>query len=198
MRITFLRHGHAAHNQGKDEHGDVAYTWEIYRDALLTEKGRRQARAVSLPVKPDRVYSSPLRRCIQTVREFLPEMRIYLHDGLIERQCDHPCNKRSSIETIADSSHNLDTSRLCSNPSHAHEDEHTVHKRFQSALYEIVKESEVAGAEHILIVTHWDLLRIVFQRKLDNCETMALQNIVLNDILSSHSTPNKGFLETLI
>jgi broad specificity phosphatase PhoE len=176
MRITFLRHGHAAHNQGNDEHGEVAYTWEIYRDALLTEKGRRQARAVSLPVKPDRVYSSPLRRCIQTVREFLPEMRIYLHDGLIERQCDHPCNKRSSIETIADTSHNLDINRLCSNPSHAHEDEHTVHKRFQSALYEIVKESEAAGAEHILIVTHWDLLRIVFQRKLDNCETYCLES----------------------
>lgn len=189
MRITFLRHGHAAHNQGKDDHGDVAYTWEIYKDALLTEKGKTQARAVSLPLKPDRVYSSPLRRCIQTVREFLPDMRIYLHDGFIERQCDHPCNRRSSIETIEKTSHNLDTSRLCSKPSYAQEDAYAVQRRFQSALYEIVKESESAGAQHILIVTHWDLLRIMFQRNLDNCETMALQNTVLNDILSSHSTP---------
>ncbi len=174
MRITFLRHGHAAHNQGKDDHGDIAYTWEIYKDALLTEKGRRQARAVSLPVKPDRVYSSPLRRCIQTVREFLPDTRIHVHDGLIERQCDHPCNRRSSIETIAKTSHNLDMSRVCSNHSHAHEDAHAVQRRFQSALYEIVKESEEAKATHILIVTHWDLLRIMFQRNLDNCETYCL------------------------
>ena len=172
----FLRHAHAEHNAASDEHGEIAYTWEKYADALLTEKGKYQARNVVLPVKPDRVYSSPLRRCIQTIREFIPEDRIYLRDGLIERQCDHPCNRRSDIKTIQKTSHNIDFSRLQAEIIVLEEeDDDALVTRAKTTLEEIVRDAENAKASNILIVTHWDYMRTLFDKNLSNCEVYCVE-----------------------
>jgi broad specificity phosphatase PhoE len=176
MRIVFLRHAHAAHNAANDLYGhDGVYESEEYRDALLSDKGHAQAARTVLPHQPQRIYSSPLRRCIQTVRGFAPHTPIILEDGLIERQCNHPCNRRSSLSTIEATAANLDTSRLL----HAamkvvHETDEMFIRRVKKALYEIVTESQRNGYETILVVTHWDLMRTVFGVIVDNCETYTI------------------------
>lgn len=173
MRVIFLRHAHAAHNAAHDLYGhNGVYESEEYRDALLSDKGHVQAARTVLPHQPQRIYSSPLRRCIQTVRGFMPIAPIILEDGLIERQCNHPCNRRSSLSTIEATSTHLDTSRLVDVPIHVvHETDETFIRRVRKSLHEIVAESERHGYETILIVTHWDVMRTVFKIIVGNCET---------------------------
>lgn len=176
MRITFLRHGHAQHNEAHEIHGDVVYTWNIFHDALLTDKGREQARGVSFSHIPDRVYSSPLRRCIQTARGACPDALIHVHDGLLERQCDHPCNRKSNLSTIIQVSYNLNVSHVSDALSHIeNESDDELRSRARQTVYEILCES--AGLSHVLIVTHWDYLRMLFGKEFANCETYSLEDV---------------------
>ena len=69
MKIYFIRHGHADHNAAFDEQQNTdVYASHKYRHSGLTSKGIGQIEAVKLPEKPQRVYCSPLKRCIQTAR----------------------------------------------------------------------------------------------------------------------------------
>jgi broad specificity phosphatase PhoE len=183
MRITFLRHGHAEHNEAHETHGDIVYTWNIFHDALLTEKGLDQASHVVLSHSPDRVYSSPLRRCIQTARGACPDGFIHVHDGLIERQCDHPCNRKSNISTILQVSYNLDISHVSDSlPYIDNESDCELRNRARKTIYEILCES--ADASHVLIVTHWDFLRMLLGKELENCEMYVLENVGPHDFHS--------------
>ena len=109
MKIYFIRHGHAEHNAAYDlsQNKDVYRSFD-HKDSHLTEKGIQQIKDVELPVKMprkmDRVYSSPLTRCIQTARILVGEKTIlYLHDGLLETQGPYPCNWRPDINTLQNS-----------------------------------------------------------------------------------------------
>lgn len=176
MRVTFLRHGHAEHNEAHESHGDIVYTWNIFQDALLTDKGREQASQVSFSHVPDRVYSSPLRRCIQTARGILPHSLIHVHDGLIERQCDHPCNRKSDLSAILQVCYNLDVSRVSDTLPHIdNESDSELRRRARKVMYEILSESNEHS--HILIVTHWDFLRMLLGKEFGNCETYDLEDV---------------------
>jgi broad specificity phosphatase PhoE len=105
INLYFVRHGYATHNEGYDLYGEIAYFDEKYRDSLLTIKGKEQAdnlQTVFQNIKIDLVYSSPLRRCIETMERALPTYNdiVYLDDRLIEALCEHPCNKRHDKEEI--------------------------------------------------------------------------------------------------
>lgn len=178
MRVTFLRHGHAQHNEAHEIHGDIVYTWNIFNDALLTEKGREQASRLVLPRIPDRVYSSPLRRCIQTARGACPDALIRVHDGLMERQCGHPCNRKSDISTILQVSYNLDVTNVQEFfPEEENESDWELRDRALHAVYHILSESEEAGDTDVLIVSHWDFLRILVGKQFANCETYDLVSV---------------------
>ena len=100
ITIYFVRHGHAAHNAAAEIYGDYAYHDKLYTDAHLTEKGVLQATNLQYFFKknnPDIVFSSPLKRCLQTLDHALVDFDNYIHvdDRLIERLGEHPCNLRS-------------------------------------------------------------------------------------------------------
>lgn len=174
MKVCFLRHAQATHNAAALEHGECAYeSWE-YQDALLTPHGHAQAAAIQLPFKPDRVYSSPLRRCIQTARAAAPSAIIHLYDGLIERQGQHPCNVRADKHFISafDSSLNSDTlNDVYVHPFHHRETDEEVRVRATSALTRIYEDAAHAGASQILVVTHWDVLKVLFDVDVKNAHT---------------------------
>jgi len=107
ITLYFVRHGQALHNIAAELFGDYAYFDSIYRDAELTEKGIAQAKGLQLFFKrnpPDLIYSSSLRRCLQTLDNSLininSSLDIIVDDRLIERCGQHPCNKRSDKQEL--------------------------------------------------------------------------------------------------
>lgn len=172
MKIYFIRHGHADHNAAFDEQQTKeVYASHKYRHSGLTEKGIGQIEAVQLPEKPDRVYCSPLKRCIQTARIiFGDEEVLYLHDGLLETQGPFPCNWRDWYETFAQSKdainiYHLDDAYV---PSPVEETMEAVKVRAEACLETIKKEA--GHLNSIAIVTHNDWLESIFDRKFFNGE----------------------------
>ena len=178
MKIYLIRHGHADHNAAFDEQQTTdVYSSHAYRHSALTTKGIGQIEAVKLPQKPQRVYCSPLKRCIQTARIiFGNDELLYLHDGLLETQGPFPCNWRDFYETFAESKdavniYHLDDTYV---PSQVQEEMEDVKRRAELCLETIKKET--VHLDSIAIVTHNDWLESIFGRKFSNGEVYCLEN----------------------
>jgi broad specificity phosphatase PhoE len=178
MKIYLIRHGHADHNAAFDEQQTTdVYSSHAYRHSALTTKGIGQIEAVKLPQKPQRVYCSPLKRCIQTARIiFGNDELLYLHDGLLETQGPFPCNWRDFYETFAESKdavniYHLDDTYV---PSQVQEEMEDVKRRAELCLETIKKET--GHLDSIAIVTHNDWLESIFGRKFSNGEVYCLEN----------------------
>jgi alpha-ribazole phosphatase len=172
MKIYFIRHGHADHNAAFDEQQTTdVYSSHAYRHSALTTKGIGQIEAVNLPEKPQRVYCSPLKRCIQTARIiFGDDELLYLHDGLLETQGPFPCNWRDFYETFAESKDAVNIYHLSDTyvPSQVQEEMEDVKRRAELCLETIKKET--VHLDSIAIVTHNDWLESIFGRKFLNGE----------------------------
>jgi len=177
MKIYFIRHGHSDHNAAFDEQQSKdVYSSHAYKHSALTTKGIGQIEAVKLPEKPQRVYCSPLKRCIQTARIiFGDDQLLYLHDGLLETQGPFPCNWRDFYETFAQSPDRLNIYHLDYSyvPSQTEEDMEHVKLRAEMCLETIKKESE--HLDSIAVVTHNDWLESIFGRKFSNGEVFPLE-----------------------
>lgn len=182
MKVYFIRHGHADHNAAYDiSQNKNVYRSFDYKDSNLTEKGVQQIKDIELPVKMprkmDRVYSSPLTRCIQTARILVGEKTIlHLHDGLMETQGPFPCNWRPDINALQNSlsyyilkdvekEYKPYTKYYLTNISETHEE---IKKRALDTLEQIKKECY--DLDNILIVTHNDWLESLFKRPFKNGE----------------------------
>jgi alpha-ribazole phosphatase len=177
MKIYFIRHGHAEHNAAFDEQQTTdVYSSHAYRHSALTTKGIGQIEAVKLADKPQRVYCSPLKRCIQTARiVFGNDELLYLHDGLLETQGPFPCNWRDFYETFAESKdavniYHLDDTYV---PSQVEEEMEDVKRRAELCLETIKKET--VHLDSIAIVTHNDWLQSIFGRKFSNGEVLCVK-----------------------
>ena len=176
MRVCFLRHAQAEHNAATLRLGSVACESWDYKDALLTPLGHAQAAAVILPFVPDHVYCSPLRRCIQTIRHALPTTPLILHDGLLERQGQHPCNVRDSKSNLVSFDEFLDFSLLPDEthnyayPFEIREPHDALKKRVMAAFEEIYVHAGAARATKILIVGHCDAFDSALGVRLKNTE----------------------------
>jgi len=155
MEIVFIRHGHAKHNEAFAIEGESAYFSEKYLNAPLTDLGEAQTKSVTVP-RVDRVYVSPLLRCIQTARNvFGSGELLYLHDGLLETQGQHPVNRRQPKTELFDYSPvNLDT--VADSYVFVPETSEDVKIRTAKTLRSIISLSE--GCKRIAIVTHHDWL----------------------------------------
>jgi broad specificity phosphatase PhoE len=177
MKIYFIRHGHADHNAAFDEQQNKdVYLSHTYRHSALTAKGIKQIEAVTLPELPQRVYCSPLKRCIQTARIIFGENELlYLHDGLIETQGPFPCNWRDWYETFTHIQEKLNIYHLSDTyvPSQVEEDMEDVKKRAEECLETIKNES--IHLNSIAIVTHNDWLESIFNRKFFNGEVYCIE-----------------------
>jgi broad specificity phosphatase PhoE len=166
MKIHFIRHGHAEHNEGFDIEGDSAYTSEKYRYSRLTEKGIEQIKSIIMPGPIQKHYISPLKRCIETARIiFGPKPTLYLYDGLMETQGPYPCNYRENYDTFIRILENFNLVNINQNyyPTKIHETKDAMKKRALKTLESIKKDA--TGLDNIVIITHNDWLESIFERK---------------------------------
>lgn len=173
MKIYFIRHGHAEHNAAFERHQTkTVYKSHEYRYSKLTEKGIQQAKGVSLPESVQRVYCSPLKRCMETARIIFGNEILHLHDGLLETQGPYPCNWRDSYHTFVDrcNVYHLDEDYV---PTKTKETKEAMKKRAELCL-ESIKE-ETRNLDAIAVVTHNDWLECIFDRSFSNCEVICME-----------------------
>jgi len=106
--FVFVRHAQGYHNLDGDKRGEQAYYDPIHVDAELTHIGILQARYNDLGNETfDAIYSSPMKRCIQTLLNIYPisnKLPVILDDRLIEQpQGTYLCNKRLEKDIIVQS-----------------------------------------------------------------------------------------------
>lgn len=177
MKVYFIRHGHSDHNAAFDVTQDKkVYRSFEYKESHLTEKGIQQLKSISIP-KIERVYSSPLIRCIETSRILIDEQTIlYLHDGLMETQGPYPCNWRQDFDTFMRSigRYNLKDIAVKYEPytkyylPNVSETKEELKQRATKTLNQIKEECK--HLHHIMIVSHNDWLESLFDRPFSNGE----------------------------
>lgn len=177
MKITFIRHGFAEHNQGFLDKGESAYSSLEYRGSRLTQLGHKQTLKIIAP-HADIVFVSPLTRCIETARNIFGYSEIlYLADGLMETQGPYPCNWREPKALIEIKYTNIDTDLLSPNYTIHPESETKSHlaERAEQTMDYIIHKSKKMRAKSIAIVTHNDWLEIIFGRKFENGELYTIE-----------------------
>ena len=97
--FVFIRHAQGYHNADGKIRGDLAYNDSKNIDAMLTEYGIKQAISNNLGNETfDEIYSSPMRRCKQTLLCIYPisqSLPVIVDDRLIEQpQGVHISDKR--------------------------------------------------------------------------------------------------------
>jgi broad specificity phosphatase PhoE len=176
MKIYFIRHGHAEHNQGFEIYGNQAYIFESYRYPSLTAKGIDEIKSISIDAPIQKIYSSPLKRCIETSRIiFGPKPILYLYDGLMETQGPYPCNYRENYDVFIRSIGNYNLLNIDDKyyPTKIHETKEELKKRALKTLESI--KADAIGLENIAIVTHSDWLESVLDRKFVNGEVFSVE-----------------------
>ena len=177
MRIFLIRHGHADHNEAFHKYGVEAYSDPAYRDSSLTELGHKQTIETKMCIDAplDRVYCSPLRRCIQTARNmFGPHRCLYLNDGLSESRGPYPCNDRLEFDEICAQFKNINVVSVSTENINMleKEDDAALKKRVNDCYTAICENARRSGFENIAIVTHHDWLEALIGRRFKNAEVV--------------------------
>ena len=183
MKLYYVRHGHSEHNEAFDKTQDImTYRSFSLKHSHLTEKGVQQIRDIVLPCKMDRVYSSPLIRCIETSKLLVDKKSfLYLHDGLMETQGPFPCNWRQDYEYFHKSldRYILKDVNVTYEPfgkyyiPNISETDSELKERSTRTVEQIVDECK--GLENILVVTHNDWLESMFGRPFKNGEVYVVE-----------------------
>ena len=181
MKLYLIRHGFAYHNLGFEQVGEKAFDDPKYMDAHLTPIGEKQARDAGkklVNVKFNRIYCSPLVRCIQTLDNLLTTSHvimdtvftapknefIVLDDRLLEFQ-NHICNKRHEkveIEKyVARYNKKFDLTNVELNYYFQKESDNNIKNRIRSFILDLKRIH--TNNENILIVTHYDWLNNFFE-----------------------------------
>lgn len=195
VSLYFVRHGQASHNVAAEIYGDYAYFDPLYTDSNLTEFGIKQATDLQYFFKknnPDLVYSSPLKRCLQTLDHALVDhhKEIIVDDNLAERLGEHPCNKRSHKHEITKhTKRKLHIDRVNDihhwTPKREHDDEliHRAKKWYHDLLEHLKNNKDI---QRVAIFTHYDFLVTILNKGLpfsnnelgkpfNNCEVREVQ-----------------------
>lgn len=177
MKVTFIRHGFAEHNQGFLEKGESAYSSLQYRGSRLTQLGHKQTLKLMVP-NADIVFVSPLTRCIETARNIFGYSQIlYLSDGLLETQGPFPCNWREPKGLLDIKYTNVNTELLSPNYTLMQDRETKLHlqERAQQTMVYLISKSKSMKAKSIAVVTHNDWLEVIFGRGFENGEVYTIE-----------------------
>ena len=173
MKIYFIRHGHAEHNAGFEKYGSIVYESFDYLYSKLTRRGEDQIKTINIHDIIQRVYSSPLKRCIDTSRLLFGHSKmLYLYDGLLETQGPYPCNYREPYDVFLCSNpkYNLENIKIRFTPLTNHESMYSLKERATNTYEAIKQDAMNNNLTHIAIVTHNDWLESIFNRKFTNGE----------------------------
>jgi broad specificity phosphatase PhoE len=189
MKIYLIRHGHAAHNLGFQTRGEEAYSSTDYYNSALTELGHTQTKKVGEKfegrVLVDRVYCSPLKRCVETARNIFGKQKVlYLWDGLVETKGTYPCNHRPSVEEIRATYERVNLENVSPDWNNLEPEEDwregtdglvALQKRAKRCLGAIMEEGEAARLKSIAIVSHCDWIYAIIGTKIKNAEVVAIE-----------------------
>jgi broad specificity phosphatase PhoE len=167
-RITFLRHAEGTHNADALIYGVKAYSMEQNRDALLTEKGIKQAIQASRDFQKQwsAIYCSPLRRCIQTLLHVYPaaaSQPVIVDERLSEIPVGiDTCNMHSDTPMTLPSKWIVRTA--------------TAYDNVISATEDFPTEGDILIVGHSVWINHW--LRVYKQKNiwLANCESITVEH----------------------
>lgn len=177
MRVTFIRHGFAEHNQGFLDEGESAYSSLKYRYSNLTDFGNMQTRNVIAP-KADIIFVSPLTRCIQSARNIYgKDVTLHLSDGLMETQGPFPCNWREPKGLLRVKYKNVNTDLISPNYTIQEEAETDIHmeERAQQTLDYFIRKAKSMNLKSMAVVTHNDWLESIFHRPFKNAEVFTIE-----------------------
>jgi len=175
VSLYFIRHGQALHNVAAEKYGEYAYFDPIYTDANLTEMGIKQSVDLQFCLKknnPDIVFSSSLRRCLQTLDHALVDYNkeIMVDDRLAERLGQHPCNKRSPrnlLNNIINRKLNLNNVINENNWLSKRETDDEMIERALDWYYDILKYLENnKNIKNVAVFSHYDFLTTVLSKGL--------------------------------
>lgn len=198
--VLFIRHAEGIHNRDEaiypDYHTSGRSTWADYYDSGLTEVGRQQAKAFTLPANsfatPEVLVTSPLSRAIDTGLLAFPHYHDHSHgkgkvvatDLCRERIAKYTSDVRKSKTELEQRYPQVDFGLLHTDLDVAFETSKEMHpseynsdgckaraQRFVSWL--VLERPE----KNIAVVTHWVFLQHLFQvekikdaAKLNNAE----------------------------
>ena len=177
MKVTFIRHGFAEHNQGFLDEGESAYSSLKYRYSNLTDLGNKQTRKLVVP-KADIVFVSPLTRCIQTARNvYGTNQMLHLSDGLLETQGPFPCNWREPKGLLNVKYKNVNTDLISPNYTIQEEPETDLHmeERANQTLEYLIRKAKSMNLKSMAVVTHNDWLESIFHRPFKNAEVFTIE-----------------------
>jgi broad specificity phosphatase PhoE len=184
MKVILIRHGHAEHNLAFDIAKDNSvYRNNLYYNSSLTEKGITQCIDASINESTktshvNKVYCSPLRRCIQTGHIIFGDNRLlFLEDDLIETKGPYPCNHRLPLEDIVCEYENIVINNLDPHYVNSEKDEgiKALKMRANTSFERICKGAKSENLESIAIVTHHDWIEALTGKSISNASFVELE-----------------------
>lgn len=182
-----IRHGQGHHNLGNLLFGPKAF--DTFEDARLTETGIKQANDLQETlnnIKFDKIYCSPLTRCIETCDNSINTgMEVILDDRILERQGYNLCNKRKEKKEIEKIISDCKNKYIFYNVNDKYEFEpesiEGIEQRVVSFLEELFNNNK--NDSTVLLFGHQEWLNYFFQittgeaYKFYNCELRAVELI---------------------
>ncbi|MCI1958577.1 MAG: histidine phosphatase family protein [Clostridia bacterium] len=157
MKITFFRHGMT---KGNEERRYVGKT-----DENLSGNGISLLKNI-VRTGVDAVYSSPMKRCIQTAEILFPKKRINVCELIAE--CDFGCFEYKNYEELKNDDKYI--SWLKSNGKLGFpcgEDTNEFKKRCVEGFLNIAKDAYNKNYNKIAVVTHGGVIMSIFERFTD-------------------------------
>jgi len=173
MKVTFVRHGEAAHNVSYTLRQDEsAYTDPVHRDAPLTAQGKLQAEQVKLEGPYDVAFVSSLTRTLQTfdiIRMHTSCAKAIVTDFLLERQGGgHICNQRRDLDTLQRKFPDFEYAIPPASTRHYQMEFETAEELRERVRF-IVDIARKMGGENVLMVSHHDVIQAYTGQSLPNC-----------------------------
>lgn len=175
INLFFVRHGHGHHNAAAEKFGDYAYQDILYKDADLTTVGINQAKELRKFFKvhtPHLIYSSSLKRCIQTMHHSIDKHddEIHIDDRLLERLGDI-CNHRSDkeiIKKVTSKKINLDKVDDEIPWLFRHETNKEILERANNWYNDmLIKVNSNNSILNVVVYSHYEFLEVIFKEMLD-------------------------------
>ena len=184
MKIIFFRHGMTKGNEEKRYVGKT--------DENLSENGINLLKNKKFDV--DAVYSSPMKRCLQTTEILFPNKNIIICELITE--CDFGCFEYKNYEELKNDKRYIAwLESYGKNRFPDGEDTNIFKKRSVEGFLKIVKDAYLKNYKKIAVVTHGGVIMSIFEKFTDfdfydwqlkngeqitadfDCEKMMLKNI---------------------
>lgn len=157
MKIIFFRHGMTKGNEEKRYVGKT--------DENLSENGINKLKNKKFDV--DAVYSSPMKRCVQTAKILFPNKNIITCELIAE--CDFGCFEYKNYEELKNDSIYITWLESYGESGFPEgEDTKAFKKRSVDGFLKIVKDADFKKYKKIAIVTHGGVIMSIFEKFTDS------------------------------